>query len=509
LYARLITDSVWAEGRAEMGYRDLTGRPLMVNLCGRAFIDVRESFNSFLPATLPDETAGKLADAWIARLKAHPELHDKVEFDILVTTYTLDFDRCLDQSDHGLTPQEREIFRACSRDMTAAIIRGERGGHDQQQQRLKQLESRRTRLLEQSGQQPLLAVRSLLQDCSRLGTLPFAILARHGFIAEAMLRSMVTVGALTEARVAAFKSSVPTVLSDFLCQMHACQRGDAAWDDFFSMYGHLRPGTYDILASRYDQHVLSRSTSVEMPPLHAHETGFSLVPEEVFAIEGALGKAGLGVSVSQLFDFMRKAIAGREYGKLVFTRNISDALELVAKWGEDNGLSRDELSFLTIEQILQTLIESASLPVESRLRVLAHEARRGYEISQAIRLPFLICSAEDIYVIPLLKSRANFVTAERIQAPLQYISDHALQSGRSSGKVILIERADPGYDWIFLSPIAGLITKYGGSNSHMAIRCAELNIPAAIGCGEQMFDQLQRSASVLMDCAAGILVPIR
>lgn len=72
----------------------------------------------------------------------------------------------------------------------------------------------------------------------------------------------------------------------------------------------------------------------------------------------------------------------------------------------------------------------------------------------------------------------------------------------------MIERADPGYDWIFLTKIAGLITKYGGANSHMAIRCAELDIPAAIGCGEQIFEQAKQSASLLLDCAAGLIVPI-
>ena len=36
----------------------------------------------------------------------------------------------------------------------------------------------------------------------------------------------------------------------------------------------------------------------------------------------------------------------------------------------------------------------------------------------------------------------------------------------------------------FFKNISGLITKNGGVNSHMAIRCQELNIPAAIGIGE-------------------------
>ena len=50
-------------------------------------------------------------------------------------------------------------------------------------------------------------------------------------------------------------------------------------------------------------------------------------------------------------------------------------------------------------------------------------------------------------------------------------------------KIVLIENADPGLIGYFQN-IAGLITKYG-ANSHMAIRCAEFDIPAAIGCGER------------------------
>ena len=44
-------------------------------------------------------------------------------------------------------------------------------------------------------------------------------------------------------------------------------------------------------------------------------------------------------------------------------------------------------------------------------------------------------------------------------------------------KLILITNADPGYDFIFNYKIKGLVTMYGGSNSHMAIRCLEQNIP--------------------------------
>jgi len=45
-----------------------------------------------------------------------------------------------------------------------------------------------------------------------------------------------------------------------------------------------------------------------------------------------------------------------------------------------------------------------------------------------------------------------------------------------------------------------LITKYGGVASHMSIRCSELGLPAAIGCGDILFEQLQNSQKVMLDC---------
>ena len=72
-------------------------------------------------------------------------------------------------------------------------------------------------------------------------------------------------------------------------------------------------------------------------------------------------------------------------------------------------------------------------------------------------------------------------------------------------KIVLIENADPGYDWIFSQQIAGLITKYGGANSHMAIRCAEFGIPAAIGCGEQRYDSFIDANQIMLDCSASLI----
>jgi phosphohistidine swiveling domain-containing protein len=77
-----------------------------------------------------------------------------------------------------------------------------------------------------------------------------------------------------------------------------------------------------------------------------------------------------------------------------------------------------------------------------------------------------------------------------------------------AGHIVLIESADPGFDWIFGHGILALVTKFGGVNSHMTIRAAEFDLPAAIGCGDQIFDRLARASSAELDCLKGTITPI-
>jgi phosphoenolpyruvate-protein kinase (PTS system EI component) len=73
---------------------------------------------------------------------------------------------------------------------------------------------------------------------------------------------------------------------------------------------------------------------------------------------------------------------------------------------------------------------------------------------------------------------------------------------------VCVENADPGFDWIFAKGIRGLVTKFGGANSHMAIRCAELGVPAAIGCGEQAFRRLLDAGLIELNCAEKVVGPL-
>ena len=68
-----------------------------------------------------------------------------------------------------------------------------------------------------------------------------------------------------------------------------------------------------------------------------------------------------------------------------------------------------------------------------------------------------------------------------------------------NNKIVLIQNADPGYDFIFSYKIKGLITEFGGANSHMSIRCLELGIPAIIGIGNKDFKLISTKNYILIN----------
>jgi phosphohistidine swiveling domain-containing protein len=218
------------------------------------------------------------------------------------------------------------------------------------------------------------------------------------------------------------------------------------------------------------------------------------------------GDDGIGGNANNLLNYIREAIKAREYGKFVFTRSISTMLELIVEFGRQHGLSREEMSHIPIDNLLNLVKFSSDINAEEHLREISEKEKEKHDVSVAVRLPQLLTEPDGVYVIPFQVSHPNFITRKKIVAPCVVLSSK-IDVPALEEKIVLIEGADPGFDWIFSQKIAGLVTKYGGVNSHMAIRCAEFGIPAAIGCGEQRFDMLLKSSHAHLDCSSGLINP--
>ena len=138
-----------------------------------------------------------------------------------------------------------------------------------------------------------------------------------------------------------------------------------------------------------------------------------------------------------------------------------------------------------------------------------HSARSRHVLAQSIRLPQLLGDPTGAYIAPFQVSRPNLITKKTVSADAIYLnSDSNIDDLDLFEKILLIESADPGFDWIFAHSIAGLITQFGGANSHMAIRSAEFALPAAIGCGLKLFEELRDASIIRLDCSSGLITKI-
>lgn len=490
LYRELVTDSIWAYQRHNYGYRNLRSFPLMPHFFGLPYIDVRLSFNSFIPADLDEGLAGRLVDHYIDRLLTEPTLHDKIEFEIVFSCYTLDLPDRLGRLDGaGFTEAEKEAIAASLRRLTNRILHPRDGLWRADAAKLDTLLERREILLA-SSTDPAERIYWLLEDAKRYGTLPFAGLARAGFIAVQMLKSLVSVGVLSEADYDAFMANVSTVSGQLARDRVISDRAT-----FLARYGHLRPGTYDILSPRYDEAPELYFDWNQRPTEPEAPKPFTLTLTQMRKIVRLLESHGLEPDAVGLFDFMQAGIELREMAKFHFTRNLSDSLAIIADFGQLYGFSREDLSYCDISAFRELYIAAAA--PEEVLERSIEQGRSRYADTLKVSLPPLISNPDLVWAFEWPEMAPNFIGQKQVTAPVVGRAD----CGSLDGGIVCIPNADPGFDWLFAHPIAGLITAWGGVNSHMAIRASELGLPAVIGTGEVLFRRLAGASRLHLDCA--------
>lgn len=496
LYRHLVTDEVWARQRAEVGYRDVRPAPLLVNVAERPYVDVRASFASFLPATLEEELAGRLLSGGLDRLAEQPWLHDKVEFAVMPTCVDPDWSRWEDVlSQDSLPAGDIDRLRQALGVVTGRIL----GRVDSDLAIVERLEAE-TRRATTGVDDPLARAAVLLDRAIRFGTLPFAHLARAAFVAVSLLEGARARGAISADALAGFHATVRTVSGDLSVDAAAAADGRLPWARFVSRWGHLRPGTYEITSPRYD----ADPDRFLRPLLDTPSLSGGDERVEVGAwrsarsdFQACIDELGLGVDGDGVESLLRRAIEGREWAKLAFTRNLSDALEAIARGWEARGIDRATVSDAPLALLLPG--GDGGLSDARQVRDAAEEGRARRQLAASTPLPALITDRADISMFLMARDVPNFVGTRSVIAPTVRLENIGDTVEQLDGRIVLIPRADPGFDWIFGHHIAGLVTLYGGANSHMAIRAAEHGLPAAIGVGEQRYRDLVDAVEVEID----------
>lgn len=501
LYDYLIMNNAWHQGRKTLGYQKLN-HSLMVKFGNKPYVDLRASLNSLLPENIPLNLRKKLIHFYLNQIKINPSLHDKIEFDVLFTCYDFEIKNRLELlKKSGFTDLEISKLDTCLIDFTNNIIDQFPQILDNIKQSIENLTIQRKNIESQLSdrslkpKQLIKMASHLLKDCITFGTVPFSTISRVGFIGSILLKSLISYSKLNPSIYDQFLNSISTPLSEIQQDLLDYSTGELSKSLFLAKYGHLRPGTYDITAIRYDMN----NKFFEDIKSHKPKRSSSNSIIHNAKLLQKIKKSPLEFNSVDFFSFVKNSLEQREFLKFEFTKNLSLSLEIIAKAASQFGFSRTDLTFLTITDILK-LLDFDKQKLVSYWNQKIIQNKTNHDLNNMMILPPLITTKYDFEYIQFFKPKPNFVTTKKIKSEIINFQSSNVKNISINGKIILIENADPGYDWIFTQNPSGLITKYGGVASHMAIRCAELDVPAAIGCGEILFEKLQSASKISLDC---------
>lgn len=215
-------------------------------------------------------------------------------------------------------------------------------------------------------------------------------------------------------------------------------------------------------------------------------------------IQLELEQNGLLVTADELMQFIKAAVEGREYLKFVFTKAVSKILQLIEELGKRADILKEDMAYLDISVVKHLYSDLYTGDIRAIFEQNISDNKKQYQTAVQVKLPSILVKPENVYSFYLLNEEPNFITQGSIMAEVLVMD--AISEESPEGKIVFIQAADPGYDFLFSKNIAGLITQFGGANSHMAIRCAELGIPAVIGAGEKNYSEWKKWNKMLIDC---------
>ncbi len=495
IYKEIITDNAWSIAREEMGYKKVS-RPLMYKFTGKPYIDARLSFYSLIPSNISNNISKKIVNHWSKILVSKPYLHDKIEFEIADGGYDA-FTKNKVMNDYKfLMKFERKKYYQSLKSLTEFQIRNFEKEFFRNNEKLIELENLRILLVnsflkKKNNFNDLMD--KFLNKIRTNGVIPFAKYARNAFIAKKILSSFESKKYINSVKTSKILNSLNTITSQFLSLSKTKNKNLKSKLAFENLFYHLRPGTYDITVKRAISSIKERKINNLQSILSFKNSSkilFSAV--EIKKIDNFLKKSNFSFNAIKLYNYIVLSLKLRENSKFIFTRALSDYLQILEKLGKKKLINVEQLCKFEIKDILDNFNNE-------KRNIKYIKSKNEKDLNTTCKLPYLITNNSDFFVASILISKPNFVTEKKVISKIFHLKKEQ-NTNQIKDMIVLIENADPGFDWIFNYKIKGLITKYGGVNSHMSIRCHELNIPAAIGVGEESFDKIVSGDKMILNC---------
>tara|TARA_B100000963_G_C22633635_1_gene676328 strand:+ start:1082 stop:4099 length:3018 start_codon:yes stop_codon:yes gene_type:complete len=488
IYKYIITDKNWSLSRKLDGYKDINS-PLLINILGTDYVDVNKSIKSLIPNDLPDDITKKIEDIAYKFLSNNPSLHDKIEFEIIPTCIDLNWNKWEAYLKDSLKNNELKIYKKSLIKNTKKIM--EFTIKSESQKSIKEI-------LDINTEDPkikLIKAIELLTKIKDQLAVEFARSARRAFIITSWLKSGLEKNIISKRAELGFYKSLNTISSDFIKDT---SNKNKSKDEIYFKYGHLRPSSYDIQSNCYLYRNINNQNLFIDNPNKDYDDDIKIWEKE---------KEELLLEIKNLLNFkstnfvekiMKDNVNLREKNKFEFTKLLSASLELIADYCQLIDISRYQASHISIQTFKDIAYSNNGSGISKELileEFNKNEIKR--KIYEFIYKPDIFINGNELLFDKSINCRPTYIGDKITESNVIKLKESQNSDHEDlENKIILIENADPGYDFIFGYKIKGLITMYGGSNSHMTIRCSELNVTAVIGVGHKVFSEIKPNSII-------------
>ena len=463
LYKFMFTDTTWNIQRGEFGYRKYSGGKLMELFNNVAYINVNHSLNSFLTRNLQKESCEEIINYQLNKLKENPHLHDSIEFDISRSSYVFDtVEEFSKEYKNIISPSEiikwhNDLIQIDTQNKSTL---------EKNKKIILSTFSKLDKSFEYSKKENIKLIRDTM-------ALPFTHHSRLGFVYFAQLNSLLEKEVISEDQKKLLLLSVNSISTKMKADAYEVKIGKKTLEGFLDVYGHIRAGNYNLLSSNLKNNLNFTESLINNSEQPLED---NILPKDIYTnIEEYFTINEIPLKASAWIDMFQEGISTRENSKFYYTKGIDGILNEIS---EKNTSDRELFDLLDIE---------------------FNEENTSDMRLKNVLMPDLITSNEDFYFYEEMSKNGNYIGQGTVIGDVLLIDNEANRPNNLENKIVVIPAADPGWDWIFNYKIKSLITKYGGPNSHMAIRCAEHNIPAILGIGENNFTVISNSKSLKID----------
>ncbi len=496
IYKELITNNIWSQQRKSYGYKDVSPYELLINFAGSPYIDLRTDLNSFLPKNIPFKLGDKIINNSLNLIKKKPYLHDKIEFECINTCLSIDTKNKV----KFLNKKEKNIYlnelkKITNNAINEKLLNKEINKIKSFSESLKVIKEKKINTI-----QKIFYINYLTKEKA---SLPFAGLARIAFISIKILKDLNKIGLIEDEYLRIFFSKINSINIKLNHELDKIKSNKYGKKKFLDYFGHLRPSTYDINSKNYLENFDNYFKNYSPGIYKKINKKKSLKNKK--KIETEFKKLGYNFSIFKFLKIAKKAINYREEGKFIYSKGVNEILSQIILLGKEMNIKRNDLGYLDYNIILNANSNLESEKFKKTIIKNVKKNKNSKKILDLIKLPDIIFTEDDPFYYENDIVKGNFVTLKECFGDILMLKTHLINTKNLKNKIIFIESADPGYDFIFNFNIKGLVTKYGGLNSHMSIRCLELNIPAVIGIGEKKYNDLTNGNKIFINCEKEII----